>query len=161
MRSDGRLDDVKLLAAFQAFFRENAEHWLQRFAYQEAGPQLLMQAFLQRIVNGGGYVERDPDPTLPTHPGPYPPMYFSVRARVYDPNDPPAPELGWQDPVRGNYAPDVNAFPYTTPITLDIDVPTVLPTGRTILEIEVADNAERTNARIIRVQIPFYWRVGP
>ena len=59
VRLDGRLDAMKLLAAFQAFFRENAEHWLQRFTYQEAGPQLLMQAFLQRIVNGGGYVERE------------------------------------------------------------------------------------------------------
>ncbi|MEI2690505.1 MAG: hypothetical protein V9H69_12705 [Anaerolineae bacterium] len=27
--------------------------------YREAGPQLLMQAFLQRIVNGGGRVERE------------------------------------------------------------------------------------------------------
>ncbi len=56
---DGRLEDEKLLAGFQAFFRENSEHWLKRFAYQEAGPQLLLQAFLQRIVNGGGRVERE------------------------------------------------------------------------------------------------------
>lgn len=56
---DGRLDLDKLLTAFQQFFREHSEHWLQRFAYQEAGPQLLMQAFLQRIVNGGGRVERE------------------------------------------------------------------------------------------------------
>ncbi|MCU0808488.1 MAG: ATP-binding protein, partial [Candidatus Contendobacter sp.] len=41
------------------FFREHSEHWLQRFDYQEAGPQLLMQAFLQRLVNGGGRVERE------------------------------------------------------------------------------------------------------
>jgi hypothetical protein len=27
--------------------------------YKEAGPQLLMQAFLQRIVNGGGRIERE------------------------------------------------------------------------------------------------------
>ena len=56
---DGRLDTHKLLAAFQQFFRENAEHWVERFAYKEAGPQLLMQAFLQRIANGGGRVERE------------------------------------------------------------------------------------------------------
>jgi len=49
----------KLLAAFQEFFRENAETWLERFAYKEAGPQLLMQAFLQRIINGGGRIERE------------------------------------------------------------------------------------------------------
>jgi len=59
VRPEGRLDEEKLLAGFQAFFREHSEHWLKRFAYQEAGPQLLLQAFLQRIVNGGGRVERE------------------------------------------------------------------------------------------------------
>ena len=49
----------KLLAAFQAFFREHSEHWVARFDYREAGPQLLLQAFLQRIVNGGGRIERE------------------------------------------------------------------------------------------------------
>jgi hypothetical protein len=56
---DGRLDMDKLLAAFQAFFREHSEHWVERFQYKEAGPQLLLQAFLQRIVNGGGRIERE------------------------------------------------------------------------------------------------------
>ena len=56
---DGRLDMPKLLAAFQQFFREHSESWLQRFQYHEAGPQLLMQAFLQRIVNGGGRIDRE------------------------------------------------------------------------------------------------------
>ena len=55
----GRLDMPKLLAAFQEFFREHSEHWVERFDYKEAGPQLLLQAFLQRIVNGGGRVERE------------------------------------------------------------------------------------------------------
>lgn len=59
LRPDGRLDDGKLMAGFQAFFREHSEHWLERFEYKEAGPQLLLQAFLQRIVNGGGRVERE------------------------------------------------------------------------------------------------------
>ena len=56
---DGGLDVDKLLAAFQAFFREHSEHWVARFDYAEAGPQLLLQAFLQRIVNGGGRIERE------------------------------------------------------------------------------------------------------
>ena len=56
---DGRLDMSKLLAAFQEFFREHSEHWVERFDYKEAGPQLLLQAFLQRIVNQGGRVERE------------------------------------------------------------------------------------------------------
>ena len=55
----GGLEVDKLLAAFQAFFREHSEHWVARFDYQEAGPQLLLQAFLQRIVNGGGRIERE------------------------------------------------------------------------------------------------------
>jgi hypothetical protein len=59
LRPDGRLDLPKLLAAFQQFFREHSESWIERFDYKEAGPQLLMQAFLQRIVNEGGRVERE------------------------------------------------------------------------------------------------------
>lgn len=59
VQADGRLDFDKLLAAFQEYFREHSEHWLERFSYKEAGPQLLLQAFLQRIVNGDGRVERE------------------------------------------------------------------------------------------------------
>ena len=43
------------MAAFQTFFRENSEHWKERFAYPEVWPQLLLQAFLQRALNGGGF----------------------------------------------------------------------------------------------------------
>ena len=59
VREDGSLDLPKLLAAFQEYFRENAEHWPERFSYKEAGPQLLLQAYLQRVVNGGGRLERE------------------------------------------------------------------------------------------------------
>ena len=56
----GGLDVAGLIAAFQEFFREHSEHWVQRFErYHEAGPQLLLQAHLQRIVNGGGRIERE------------------------------------------------------------------------------------------------------
>lgn len=54
-----RLDFHKLLTAFQEFFQENSESWIDRFAYREAGPQLLLQAFLQRIINGGGIINRE------------------------------------------------------------------------------------------------------
>ena len=57
--ASGRLQVDKLLAAFQEFFREHSEHWVERFQYKEAGPQLLLQAFLQRIVNSGGRIERE------------------------------------------------------------------------------------------------------
>ena len=52
-----RLD--KLLTAFQEFYRANSEHWAERYGFREAGPQLLLQAFLQRVVNSGGRIERE------------------------------------------------------------------------------------------------------
>ena len=58
-RADGSIDMEKLLLDFQQFFRQNADSWIQKFDYAEAGPQLLLQAFLQRIVNGGGYIDRE------------------------------------------------------------------------------------------------------
>ncbi|KAK3605020.1 hypothetical protein CHS0354_000685 [Potamilus streckersoni] len=53
------LDVDKLLTAFQQFYREHSEHWLKGMLYREAGPQLLLQAYLQRVVNGGGWIERE------------------------------------------------------------------------------------------------------
>ena len=56
----GALDMAKLLTAFATFFGEQAEHWLGHMGeYREAGPQLILQAYLQRIVNGGGRIERE------------------------------------------------------------------------------------------------------
>lgn len=59
VRPDGSLDMDKLLHAFVDFYRWNAESWLERYQYKEAGHQLLLMAFLQRIVNGGGRIERE------------------------------------------------------------------------------------------------------
>ena len=60
MCDDGRLDMAKLLEAFATFYGEHAEHWLGRFEdYPEAAPQLILQAYLQRVVNGGGRIERE------------------------------------------------------------------------------------------------------
>lgn len=59
LRPDGRIDVPLLLRAFQQFFRENSDVWLQGLPFKEAGPQLVLQAFLQRIVNGGGRVNRE------------------------------------------------------------------------------------------------------
>ena len=56
----GGLNMGKLLTAFATFFGEQAEHWLARFkSYSEAAPQLILQAYLQRIVNSGGRIERE------------------------------------------------------------------------------------------------------
>ena len=57
--ADGSLDVPKLLAGFREFFRENSEHWMGRFDYREAGPQLLLQAYCHRVVNSGGRIERE------------------------------------------------------------------------------------------------------
>ena len=57
--AEDSLDIERLLRGFQAFYRDNGEHWAERLAYREAGPQLLLQAYLQRVVNGGGRVERE------------------------------------------------------------------------------------------------------
>lgn len=57
--SDSSINMEKLLTDFQQFFRENSDAWIGKFDYAEAGPQLLLQAFLQRVVNGGGYIDRE------------------------------------------------------------------------------------------------------
>lgn len=59
MNEDNSINMEKLLLDFQQFFRQNADSWIGKFDYAEAGPQLLLQAFLQRIVNGGGYIDRE------------------------------------------------------------------------------------------------------
>jgi len=59
LQPDGTLDMDKLLGAFTEFYRWNSESWLERFEYREAGHQLLLMAFLQRIINGGGRIERE------------------------------------------------------------------------------------------------------
>ena len=56
----GVVDLRRLLTAFATFYGENAGHWLRRLDdYREAAPQLILQAYLQRIVNGGGRIERE------------------------------------------------------------------------------------------------------
>ena len=49
----------RLIENFQSFFRENAEHWEKLIDYKEAGAQLVLQAFLQRVFNGGGRIHRE------------------------------------------------------------------------------------------------------
>ncbi len=56
---DGRLDMSKLLTEFQQFFRRHSEAWLRGQEYKEAGPHLLLYAWLQRIINSGGHLQRE------------------------------------------------------------------------------------------------------
>lgn len=56
---DGLIDMHKLLSKFTDFYRQNSAIWLEKFDYKEAGPHLILLAFLQRIVNGGGSIHRE------------------------------------------------------------------------------------------------------
>ncbi len=56
---DGRLNLDALLVAFQKFYRRYSEAWLGKYDFREVGRQLLLMAFLQRILNAGGRVERE------------------------------------------------------------------------------------------------------
>ncbi|MEI6790767.1 MAG: hypothetical protein WCK42_06270, partial [Myxococcaceae bacterium] len=56
---DGTLNMQKLLENFVQFYRENSEVLVPNMGYQEAGPHLLLMAFLQRVINGGGKIHRE------------------------------------------------------------------------------------------------------
>ena len=58
VKDDG-LDMAGLMAAFQQFWRENADEGAVPFQYREAYPHLVLQAFLQRVINGGGQIVRE------------------------------------------------------------------------------------------------------
>jgi hypothetical protein len=59
LRPDGRLDVAMLLRQFAAFWRENGEILIKGENYHEVAPQLVFMAFLQRVVNGGGFIDRE------------------------------------------------------------------------------------------------------
>jgi hypothetical protein len=57
---DGRIDMDFLMRDFQQFWHANSDIWLKRCDdYPEAAPHLVMMAFLQRVVNGGGQIIRE------------------------------------------------------------------------------------------------------
>ena len=57
---DGKLDMPGLMSAFQEFWRENAtpDSFVSK-NFHEAYPHFVLQAFLQRVVNGGGQIIRE------------------------------------------------------------------------------------------------------
>jgi hypothetical protein len=59
LKGDGSLDMPALMAEFQRFWRENSESHKEVYGYKEAMPHLVMMAFLQRVVNGGGHIARE------------------------------------------------------------------------------------------------------
>jgi len=58
-KADGSLDMDALLKEFQRFWRRNSEMWEQKSDYTEAFPHLLLMAFLQRVLNSGGRIDRE------------------------------------------------------------------------------------------------------
>ena len=58
VRDDG-LDMAGLMAAFQRIWRENSGADRDIMGYREAVPHLVLMAFLQRVTNGGGHINRE------------------------------------------------------------------------------------------------------
>ncbi len=56
---DGLLDAPRLLAAWQTFWRKDGHLAPEGFSYRESGPHLMLMAFLQRVINGGGRIDRE------------------------------------------------------------------------------------------------------
>jgi len=56
---DGSLEMDRMMQEFQKFWRRHADKWEEKADYTEAFPHLLLMAFLQRVLNGGGQIERD------------------------------------------------------------------------------------------------------
>jgi AAA-like domain/Endonuclease NucS len=59
VRKDGSLDMEKLMTDWQKFWREDGHLAAEGFGYRESGPHLMLMAFLQRIINGGGRIDRE------------------------------------------------------------------------------------------------------
>jgi hypothetical protein len=61
---NGKMDMNFLIRDFQEYWRENSEIWVKRYKnylyeYDEAAAHLVIQAFLQRVINGGGQIIRE------------------------------------------------------------------------------------------------------
>jgi ATPase family associated with various cellular activities (AAA) len=56
---EGALNKEALLAAFIQFWRQHGEPLLGTTSYHEIAPHIVLMAFLHRVVNGGGTLERE------------------------------------------------------------------------------------------------------
>ncbi len=57
--SDGKLNPAQFMANFFAFWRSQGEAMMNTVKYHEAAPTLVLMAYLQRVVNGAGRIERE------------------------------------------------------------------------------------------------------
>ncbi len=55
---NANLNIHEIMRTFQPFFRKHAPSWNEQFLYREAGSHLFLQAYLQRIIDGGGSITR-------------------------------------------------------------------------------------------------------
>ncbi len=59
LNPDGSLNPDQLLTAFLHFWRQHGQPLLGSAPYHEIAPHLVLMAFLHRVVNGGGTLERE------------------------------------------------------------------------------------------------------
>ncbi|MEO0771217.1 MAG: AAA-like domain-containing protein [Cyanobacteria bacterium J06649_4] len=59
LTAEGKLDSQQLLDAFLRFWRQHGQPLLKSAPYHEIAPHLVMMAFLHRVANGGGTLERE------------------------------------------------------------------------------------------------------
>jgi type II secretory pathway predicted ATPase ExeA len=59
LTAEGELDSDRLLDAFLAFWRQHGEPLLRSASYHEIAPHIVLMAFLHRVVNGGGTLDRE------------------------------------------------------------------------------------------------------
>jgi hypothetical protein len=59
LNADGSLNADKLLEAFLSFWRQHGQPLLKSVHYHEIAPHIVLMAFLHRVVNGGGSLERE------------------------------------------------------------------------------------------------------
>ncbi|MEK0189218.1 ATP-binding protein, partial [Microcoleus anatoxicus PTRS2] len=59
LTSEGKLDTQALLKTFLEFWLQHGEPLLKSASYPEIAPHLVLMAFLHRVINGGGTLERE------------------------------------------------------------------------------------------------------
>ncbi|MEO1635941.1 MAG: ATP-binding protein [Cyanobacteria bacterium J06631_9] len=59
LTAEGTLDVSRLLEAFLSFWRQHGQPLLKSAPYHEIAPHLVLMAFLHRVINGGGTLERE------------------------------------------------------------------------------------------------------
>jgi hypothetical protein len=59
LTATGEIDLAALREAFMAFWLQHGEPLLNSASYHEIAPHLVLMAFLHRVVNGGGTLERE------------------------------------------------------------------------------------------------------